>query len=711
MNSGFFETLKEKKIVIIIAFSFIFFLILLSIYLLSYKKNNNVGQLQGNLGQVANSNSATSKNKEIPSLRLSYGIVYGVWADNASIIRGIDLTQDRKYELASLPSNIKKVVVLPPTQLIYIDDTDDHDYGSRITSFDLNNKQKKIIYKADEGFGIDDYVISANQKYLAVWEVKLAPNSAILRGGSSRIYSFDITVPNVKHLIYDEVQKEEFPIRYPRGITNNGDVFTDMFLPNTATGWGYGMSRSDFLGNKKEDIRLMRNGTYGTQPSFSTDKQIFAFAGYNGVYGPGMDIKNEFKQADLTPNTLEIYDPAKNTREKLLDLGKEGIIKGVSWDRFSGKIAFSTISKDEGKDGAFVFDLDTKKMAKINFSQTSVDSSLVSFLPSGSLLIGNKDSSDTTIGNLGDSYAFFDTKYSIVDSSGYSYSLKSSDSFMQFISIVPSSVFKNKAEVLGATSSQDSRSALQLEAFYFKTELAPKRVSQQTKPRCDDLAKEQCLAMGFTSQYTNDPNNYEKCFIKQRLYDFHATGADGKLICDSSPLYLYGDNNKKVNVKINTNIFSSNADNSNGNYQIEILNGKMKIGQEIYDSLDYNYTPGIKNIFPPSSGEVVSADKIQDSILKFAKNLNLNKKETDDLLNWSKNKVNSPFAFVSFYDQKTSEKILPISFDPVPDTYINIVFYIKPLNKKPSLTIPYPSFNALNRKGFTAVEISGIVDY
>ncbi len=719
MNTNIFERIKSQKKIAIAAAIILVVLMLVVTYSLSLKKNNVKPSERSSVDTkiTTERQNDSGVSKPATTLNIPYGIVYGIWSEKESVIRGIDLSKDKKFELASLPSNVKKISVISPEQLIYIDETDDKDHGTQIALLNLVSKQKTVIYKSGNGYGIDDYVISSNNKYLAVWEVKFAPNSAVLREGLSRIYTADITIPNVKHLIYDETQTGNVPIHYPRAITSKGEVFTDMFLPNTATGWAYGMGRSDFTGSKKEEIRLMENGTYGSQPFLSPDESLLVFSGYSGIYGPGTQLKNDFKQAALTPNTIEVYDLKSNARIKIMDSGKEGIYTAVGWDKFSGKIIFSAISKDKSREGLFTYDLKNKKIDKIIINGKSSEDSFFSFLPSQNILISRKDDSEISIGNLGDSYAQQDTKYSIVDTGGGFHPIKSADSFMQFVSIVPSSYLQNKAEVLGVNTVvkpiiKNSPKSLQLQTFYFKTELPEKRTNQQTKPICLELAREQCKAMGFTSNITTDPDNMDDCIMRQRKQNYKATGVDGKHICSDSPLYLYGEEGQKVLVKINTNVFSSVPLYSSDGYRVTLgSNNKIQINGKVFDKISYDYSTGIKRISYPPYGVVVSKDKVDQALLTYAFKLKLNQKETEDLVSWGKDKIKAPYAFVSFYDQETSEKMLPLSFFPMPDTYINIVFYLKPLRENPKTFIPAPTFKDVKeRVGFTAVEISGIVD-
>ena len=711
MNIEMFERIKNRKEIIIAVAVVLLIVTGVVIYLSSLQKNNiKPGEQSSTDTQTTvekQNNSGVSK--PATTLNIPYGIVYGIWSNNGSIIRGVDLGKDKKFNLATLPTTIKKVSVILPNNLLYIDQTDDKDHGKQLVLANINSNQKTVVYQADTGFGIDDYVISSNKKYIAVWEVKFAPGSAVLRGGQSRIYSLDIAVPNKKNLIYDEIQSGDVPIRYPKAITNSGDIFTDNFLPNTDSGWAYGMSRSDFLGQKKEDIKLMENGTFGTQPSLSPDGKTFVFAGYSGVYGPGTQLKNGYKQANLTPNTLEVYYLDKNIRRVIFDSGKESIYTGVGWDKFSGKIIFSAVSKDKGREGLFSFDLNTNKTEKLSIDKKDLDNALLSYLPFGSMLVSKKDSGEASLGNLGESYASLDTKYSIVDGKGISYSLKSSDNFMQFIDILPSSFFANRTEVLGVstTNSEEEKykvKSLQLQTFYFKTELPPTRTREQTTPRCRELAAAQCEALGYTS----GSKEYKSCYASQRAI-MSVERRDG--LCYDSPLYLYSDKDKNVNVKINTPVFSTKPSYDPNGYDILVSGNKLLIGDQEFSKIEYDYTPGIKYIAPPEYGTISSRNNLAKTLTYFAKNLKLNDQETKDLLDWGVGSVKSPYVYVSFYDQKTSERVLPLSFFPMPDTYINIVFYLKPLQKDPGVFIPAPIFKDVKeRVGFTAVEISGIVD-
>jgi hypothetical protein len=689
-------------------FGIILVLIVLGIGVSTYSVSNKTKK---------ESSTITNKQKEGVLGKDHEKIVYGMWSQKESIIKEFDLETGQESIVATLPLNIKKVKFISPSELIFINNTDDKDHGENISVYNISTKQLKTLVSSSGDTAIDDYVISPSKRYLATWEVAFDNNSSGLANGVSRVYSVDLQTPQIKNLIYNEIANN--PVHYPRGINDNGEIFLDTFLPNTETGWANGMSMSDFRGLRKEDITAMANGTYGTQPVLSPDGTQLAFAGYNGAWGNGVEGKDGFKKATLTPNTLETYDIIRKQRIKLLDLRKSGIYTGVGWDEGSGKIVFSAISNDSNNDGLFLYNQNEKRAERINLGEKKDGGIFVTSLSSGNILISEKSNSESSVGNLGDTYSSLDTRYSVIDSTGSYYLVNTSDIFMQYIDVAPTSeslslLAANSGKIGNSTNSatkKDVKKTLQLQTFFFKAELPKKRIDQQTKPRCVDLAKEQCKAMGFTSNLTTDPNNMNQCITKQRQANYSAKGEDGRNICMDSPLYLYAEKGKEIQVKINTKIYSSNPIYPENGFNIVMDdNNKMLIGGNSYDKLDYDYTSSLKTLMPPNTGTVVKREELNKTLERYGNMLGFNSQEIEDLVSYGKEKISSPYVFVSFFNQEKSKQILPITFNPKPDTYINYVFYFKQLKNAPKFKIDEPSFSKTERKGFTAVEISGIVE-
>lgn len=623
----------------------------------------------------------------------SYTLVYGIWTGNSSVVKAYDMAKGKEFILAELPNNIKKVTVLSPTELLYINNTDDKDYGREIAIYNIQNNTKKVVAYAAPGFSVDDYVVSPNKQYLTTWEVAFSSGSAVLRNGSSRVYSLDLQKPTQKYLIYDESASQ--PVHYPRAITNSGEIYLDTFLPNSGAGWAYGMSVSDFTGSTKQDLKNMQNGTYGTQPVLSPNGRYLAFAGYDGSNGPGTDAKTvngkTSRQAILIPNTIDLLDTQTKTRIKLPNISNQNIYSFIFWDKEGRSLVFTRLLLNDKKNEVvstefYYYDLSSqtpKRIENLGYPQNT----FVSFVSPQMLLVGKESYSLSTLGNLGISYAYFLTNASTLDIATSRLSpIGLKDGLIQFIGITPSSYFAG-----GEKPSSTQRQQLQLETFVFKPNLAPKRLKQQSS----DLPYTETLPpIADFGGCTGTTNEF------------------GLAVCFGSPLYLYGPEGMRVNVKILTDIYSPSPPYPPNGYNVVLSpNGKMDISGNTYESIEYKYTPATQDITPPPYGTVASEENLSEVLSYYGKSLGLNEKETNDLTEYAKEKMTSPYIFVSFFDKKTSKQILPISFDPQPNTYINIVFYFRSLKDKPATFPPMPTFAQIPKRGnFTVVEVSSIVE-
>jgi hypothetical protein len=664
-------------------------------------------------------------------------LVYGTWTNGSSEITAADLSSRKSTSIASLPVAIKKVTVLSPESLLYIDETNTRDHGKQLKVFDIKNKKEKTSIPAASGFGIDDYVVSPNKRYVAIWEVAFANGSEILQGGRSQVYVVDLTNPTQKRLLYNEVAGSDTPIHYPRAVLNDGKVFTDKFIPNdenSGMGWAYGMSVVDFNGNNNKDIDSMAHGTYGTQPFLSPDGKSLVFAGYDGTLGDGKAIRGVVRQALLTPNTVELLDTTTLERTRLENLPNNNIYSSVFWDNLSGNILITLLSKTENQSGLFTYSLSTKALKKITLPDDPQNPySFIGNATSTISLVGKADDSRASLGNLGEEYAASLTSLFAQDSTtGDLYNIRLNDSLIQYITLLPANYFQN---VLGIAHAQGGNPAdpnvtiidlysdkpteenLQLKTFLMKPELAPVREKQQSTPErrlpnlpktisCRDLATEQCLAQG----HKEDSPGFRSCH--QKAWDANrATKGTPEAICNKSPLYLYGRPGERISVKVQTQVYNDNP-SYKGGYNITLQeNGKMQVNGQNYTAINYDYRSNLRRITPPTKGTIVNKEGVEEILREYGKKLGLNEKETSDLVASGKRKITSPYAFISFFDHSTSHSILPLSFMPQPDNYLNVVFYFKLLETRPNYSPIPPTFGAqVSRNGLTAIEVSEIVE-
>jgi hypothetical protein len=278
-----------------------------------------------------------------------------------------------------------------------------------------------------------------------------------------------------------------------------------------------------------------------------------------------------------------------------------------------------------------------------------------------------------------------------------------------------------------------AKDRLQLEYFLLKPSLAPVREGLQSQPRtpttglprCRDLAADQCEAQGL-ARPTGDVRtacaanigrvvpgipggtvsaDFCQCWAQQMRTNSQARA------CYDSPLYLYGPEGTNVRVTAQTPIFNSTPSYENGYDAVLRNNGTFTVREKNYSSISYDYEPALQIFDRPAYGIVTSLSGLEGTIRMYGASLGLNVREADDLVKYARENVDSAYVFVSFFNQETSKRILPLQFNPKPDTYINYVFYFKELADRPAVDPIAPVFPPIDTRGtFTAVEISGLVE-
>ncbi len=665
----------------------------------------------------------------------NHAVVYGYWTGGETKVQAADLSTGEIFSLASIGADVKKISVTSADSIIFMNKTDVRDHGQEIATYNFSTKQITPVIQASSGFGIDDYILSASKRYIALWEVAI-PQDKALDSGQSRVYTVDLQNPQVKNLIYDENISETTFAHYPVAVTDTGEVFMDTFKPNVGAGWANGMSYASFDGSLKSTIEQMQSGTYGTQPKMSPDGRMLAFGGFNGTAEAGSQETNGFKKAIVSPNTIEIFDLNTKSRTKLSNISDENIYPSVLWDSRENTILYTLMSINKDIAGEYSYVISSSSNSKIN-STLGNDFSVITGLGANKYLVGVYNNESSALGNLGDTYSQMVSQLGILVN-GKKTNLNTDQSLVQYIDTFPGKYFSGIDRLDALVSTDDTQNQLQLQTFTLKPSLEPKRLEQQSnppvstgcegsdgdgdcttptprpaeptvtpippRPLCVDLRREWCnQQMGVDYQRGDNRVNDEDFLLCLEESKKHVLG------CADSPLYLYGDEGKKVSVYIATPVSSSNAP-----YQGEysgILSGKggIVIGGVEYSSLDYDYVPAIKKIPRLTYGRIVKSGEVGSVVREFSKKLGLNETETADTVSDLKGKINSGYVFVSFFDEKTSKAILPISFSPKPDVYRNIVFFLK------SVDAPYfvsePEFGAYpTRKGFTAVEVSYIIE-
>lgn len=643
-------------------------------------------------------------------------VVYGYWNSNSSIIEAMDLSTGKELAIATLGKDIKHIKVTNNHAFFYLDKTDVHDYGSELVLRDIETNTNSTIIKADTNFGIDDYVISSDGKYAAVWEVGVSSQSQQFAGSPSRVYTIKVESGN-KNLIYDESSKNGETVHYPIAITDDGSLFTDKFLPNSGAGWGYGMSVSDFSGHDKKDIISMENGTYSSQPIVSPDGNSFAFAGYSGK--DGVTVTGGFRKALIKADTIEIFDLNTMRRRKIPANIDNALYSKLHWDDLSGNLFFQAIQKTNGGVESSTYSYNPAG----NSVEKLPDISQMDFLArtgNNHFITGQKLQDDSGVGNLGPTYTQSLNKLYNADIGTLSQkSLPISQSPVQLVDILPSKYFpivEKKGDVLTRSDQQ-----LKLQTFEVKPTLAPRRLTQQSEPvpqpidappttpfpSCRDITYPQCNQLLGTNYSTSkDLSEIPDKAFADCMWKAQSEVSDH---CEDSPLYLYGKEGTNINITIGTKISNTNVSFNNNSVKTQIgKDNHILVEGKLLNNISYDYVSKVKRFVQPVEGYITAKKDITAKIEDIALAFGFNKVETEDLINYA-GKIDSPYLFISFYDQVTSQEILPLYFDPAPATYRNIVFYFKKLNFEPKIIPQRPKIVPVVRRGLTAIEISYIV--
>jgi hypothetical protein len=275
------------------------------------------------------------------------------------------------------------------------------------------------------------------------------------------------------------------------------------------------MSIVDFDGTNKQDIASMSNGTYGSQPVLSEDGRYLLFAGYDGSHGDGTKVTSGYRQAILTPNTVELLDTKTLQRYKLPNLPNTNIYSDVQWDQQTENIIFTILSSDSKKMGVYSYNPEKLTLQQIPLpSMNGTPFGYISQLPKNNTLIGTQSTDPSNLGNLGETYAYAYNQLASIDASGKLSYLSLEDPFIQYITVLPGNYFNS---VLGAatSASESSQPAVSYAVLqgvnnnttmqkntFSKTTLASLRIQQTSNQACLKLPDARCSALGIQPNST-----------------------------------------------------------------------------------------------------------------------------------------------------------------------------------------------------------------
>jgi hypothetical protein len=407
--------LNRKKLFVFggIGVLFFIFLLLFFVQIVSHKTTNTQSTITPPVQQSETILSPTQP----ATTQQTQSLIYGVWTSQSSVVRAVNLVNGQMTTLAALPLTVKKISILSKNKLLYIDQIDAQENGKRLSIYNIANKQIETNIPVAQDFVMKDYILSPNKHYLAFWEQALKGKDV-----RSRVYTLDLTRPEVSNLLYDEKTQDNTPVpfHYPRAVLDDGTLITDTVIASESA---KGMSIVEFDGSNKRDISSMQAGDYIGQPIASPDANYIAFMSAN--------------------NTVGLLD-TKNLRRFILpNLPQNETFTKVSWSTLTGNIVLTMKENSTNNLSLSLYDLEKQKSLSISVPTSDPPYALVTQVRADTALVGLQSTSQENIGNLGssDEYAF--TQFALVnvgDSANGTntqlHYIATQDPFMQYMTVL-----------------------------------------------------------------------------------------------------------------------------------------------------------------------------------------------------------------------------------------------------------------------------------
>lgn len=137
---------------------------------------------------------------------------------------------------------------------------------------------------------------------------------------------------------------------------------------------------------------------------------------------------------------------------------------------------------------------------------------------------------------------------------------------------------------------------------------------------------------------------------------------------------------------------------------------QLTIENNLYSSIEYgiNFAPMQR----PNNEFIINGLQLKADLEKIADQLQFTQKEKQDFITtWYKKLPRVNYYRSGLFEQAIAQQIAKWRVLPQPNTEIRYIFYFKPLLEKPSDISDDFNLIPIFRRGFTVVDIGGIIDY
>ncbi len=628
-------------------------------------------------------------------------IVYGTRSTSETKIFAVNDSGKNNTLITELSPDVKFVTPLKSgKQLFYIAETNDGDIGASFEIKTINDTGDGVagVYSASEGYGIDRYVISENNEWIAWYEVKPEEDEYTHISDFYRVYKANLgrvlsgTSGSIEPILLSEIKAAPgVALNVPSIILNNGEVFFDVMMPDPYYTLHYG-----FKNEQGQDVLPIN--TYNSAPYLFNQNNLLytAFNPNNAKLTPKEGTRtreqvlntNTVKVTNINSRQITTVGPGDDGEQYKHTVYVEGNASGEfkflsSVYKISGEGQDSTLSPQEiqlvtkNSDGSFskksILNTSDGKSYRIMSVGDSIDGSKTVLIGEETSFEGNLGTG-VGVGSSGYKNQIYNIRVINLNSKNETVINSIGGSEFEFIAIM----IKTPEEKIGIDRNKelaeefDKKSELQLQLDTF-VPIEPRRERTNFRAECEKEWKER----GY--------DNYEACAACP-LYIYN-DGAVGNITIIPKTLIA----KQSANPQLNNNEWSFSADK----------NGNLKFTSGNYSKIDYLFPRG--KVISPSEGIIFAPENMESKIAEYSYSLGLNTREVKDIVAHFKEELGN-FEYVFFSTLSDSQAQMLVDFDvyPKPKVMKNIMFYAK---KYPSVSeVKGKVINSISDRGFSRAD-------
>ena len=602
-----------------------------------------------------------------------------------TIVYGIrDTSETRIYAVNDSGKNNTLITIISPDvkfitplvngkQIFYIANTNEGDIGGSFEIKTINSTDGGVekIYTATDGYGIDRYIISENNEWMAWYEVKPEVDEYTHSSDYFRVYKANLgkvlsgQSDRLEPIFLSEIKgAPDVQLGVPSVISNNGELFTDGLIPNSyALHYGF---------KNEQGQEILPVNTYNSNPySFSQNNLLYSsFDPNNAKLSPGEGAStreeilntNSVKVININSRQITTVGPGDNGEQYKHPIyidgspgGKLSFVadvykilgEGENQSLFPQEIQLVTKNSDGSFNKDRVFNTtDGKKYRILTVGEK----------PGGvkTVLVGEETSfrgnlgTGLGIGSSGYKNQILNIRIINLDSKAEDIIKSDVSSEFEFISLV----LKTPDEKIGidrdkvlAEEFAASTKQLQLNTFI---PIEPKRERTNPRSQCEEEWKDK----GYP--------NYEACEACP-LYIYNKGVAEDIKIIPKTPI-----SKNSAQPRLDDNSWKFTADK----------NGNLSFPEGNYSKIDYLFPRGKVSV--PEEGILITQRNRDEKIADYAYSLGFNTREVKDIVyHFRKELGDFEYVFFSHLPESETIKLVDFEVSPEPQVFKNIMFYSK----------------------------------